>query len=204
MEALNVSQLLKKVKKISVDEHSTGEEKSGDTLIKSIFLSEENRSFYYIEEIKSKDQRISVSGNKTEGYVKKISFASKPLVEIYYYYPNGKIRFISYAYSEQHLSENPQNITYPIGEGIGYDSKGAKQSSTNYDRAFKYTFEDVRLLLKERKCSKIYSIKGTVSDDGRATWDIYFISTEFGKCLIGIDAVTRSIYTDYKNITSAE
>ena len=142
-------------------------------------------------------------GNNEKTYKKTIIKKDDPIIIDIYYDVNGKVDGIGKTYSEHYFKKNPRAIEYPMGKYYSYGESGDVIKIVDYDSLYKYTIDDVFKFLKKNDISSLESI-AQVGNAPRLAWEIWYRSSRYGRCEALIDAWTRKIIRDSKNIQSRE
>ena len=126
--------------------------------------------YYQYEDYLDDNIIISISGDSESGYGKNLKFKKDSSFEYgYSYYPSGKIRI----YGVQYISFFKKGTWYWFSEA------GDIEKYEDYDAPYKFSWEDVKLFLKEHKIKEedINQIGRAVEPNG-PVWYVSFKTPE--------------------------
>ena len=125
---------------------------------------------YYYEEYLDDSTHLYVSGDKEDGYSKKLRQKNGLFETFHGYYNSGNLKITGRTYINRFSS------------GIRYyfDEQGSIEKYENYDAPYKFSWEDVQIFLKEQniKQEQITNIyRGAL--EGVHGWEIIYKPKEF-------------------------
>lgn len=130
-------------------------------------------------------------GNEYSGYVEYETPPKPQVFQIYReFYPNGKLKRIG------------KNFPNDFEKGVWkeYDEQGNLIKETDYDKPYKFTWEDILKYIKQRKFDMdAYGFEvGRNVVDGKPVWSIIYNKSEEDMKLgvIGLDGITGEIFQE--------
>ena len=160
---------------------------SGDSVISFDHYLPSEILFFKIENLKSGITEF-IRGAKKFGYEYEVKKRGDSLAEKRQYFGNGKLKSIEKEIVKEDF-ENPV-LKFPLGFKKNYNESGLLINTINYNKLYKFRYNDVLKYLRKHDKSGIRVTSILAFDNGKddAVWHVNYVSNEKGFSFLSIDA----------------